>query len=304
MPLHLDHRPQTLEDFLGNDHVKTSLSTVLANPKRQRVFLLHGHTGCGKTTLARIIANTIGCSPLEVRELDIGDTRGIDAARQIKEDLMYFPKDGDLKVYILDEIQASVIGFQEALLKTLEDTPPHIVFILCTTDPHKLKSTIINRCSSYELMPLPGVLIKKLIMRVLEKEGIDNFPTEAISLLVELSKGCPRDALVKLDQVVDIEDNIQVVETLKKFKIDEEAVDSLARLLYNNAEWKEIIKTLIILKNQDIEKIRFGILGYCNAILLKKDSKRAAMIMDLFSIPMYNGGLPLLTLACYKTKLT
>jgi DNA polymerase III gamma/tau subunit len=303
MPLHLEYRPDKLDSLLGNEHLKQSLKSVLESKDRPRVFLLHGKTGCGKTTLGRIIADTIGCAPTEIKELDIGDARGIDNAREIKRDAAFLPMDGGLKVYILDEVQNSLAGFQEALLKTLEDTPEHVVFILCTTDPHKLKPTIRNRCSSYEVMPLPGTLIKKLLKNVLQSEKVDDFPIEALDYIVQYSQGVPREALTILNQVIDLPTNEEIIAFLKSYRITEEQIESLVKLMIANAPWIELIKALKEIKDQDVEKIRRGVLGYCSAVLMSKPSKRCAMIMDCFSSNMFDSGMPGLVLATFQTTL-
>jgi len=302
MPLHLSARPTSLDELLGNEHIKESLKNILESEDKPRTYLLHGPSGTGKTSLSRIIAKELGCNmEMDFQELNIAEARGIDSARAIMEDMKYFPRGGSIKVYVLDEVQSSIAGFQEALLKPLEDTPSHVVFILATTDPQKLKATIRNRCSQFELMPLPTVLIRKLLNNVLEKEGVETFPKEAINIISELSNGCPRDALQLLNQVIDIPTDEDVIAFLKEKRASEEATESLAKLLLQKADWKEVSKALKAMKEQDSEKTRNGIMAYCSKVLLDSGNKRVGMIMDIFSVPMYSFNL--LVLASYKAIL-
>jgi len=302
MPLHTEYRPSSLDEILGNEHIKESLKNILESEDKPRTYLLYGPSGTGKTSLSRIIAKELGCNmEMDFQELNIAEARGIDSARAIMEDMRYFPRGGPIKVYVLDEVQSSIAGFQEALLKPLEDTPSHVVFILATTDPQKLKATIRNRCSQFELMPLPTVLIRKLLNNVLEKEGVETFPKEAINIISELSNGCPRDALQLLNQVIDIPTDEGVIAFLKEKKASEEATESLAKLLLQKADWKEVSKALKAMKEQDSEKTRNAVLGYCSKVLLDSGNKRAGMIMDIFASPMYSFNL--LVLASYKVVL-
>ena len=155
MPLHIDYRPADFDEILGNEETIKSIKSILARDEdRPHAWMFVGPSGCGKTTLARIVSAALGCPPkinkaanLDFQEINTSDMRGIDTAREILKTMNFAPVNtaSKCRVYILDECHQATKDFQNSLLKALEDTPDHVYFLLCTTDPSKLLKTIKNR---------------------------------------------------------------------------------------------------------------------------------------------------------------
>jgi DNA polymerase III subunit gamma/tau len=283
------YRPKTLDEFLGNESLKESLQTIIVRTKDiPNAFLFHGAAGCGKTTLGRIVANILGCNELDYYELNISDTRGIEAARNLISMAKYKPMGGKIKVYCLNEVHSSTPEFQNALLTTMEEPPKHLKFILCTTEPQKLKKTILQRCRSFEVKPLSQPLIRILVNKVLENEGITEFPKEAIQKISDLCEGSPRQALNLLDKVIDIPDDNKLLEVLdNELEVlkQEAKVGDLFKSLLNKEPWNNVIKILNMLPDTNYEGLRIYIRNACASTLLKKESLQAAIILDSFSKP-------------------
>lgn len=298
MPLHLDHRPKTLKKVVGQDATVAALKAVLERDDIPHAFLFHGPSGCGKTTLARIVAKKLGCSEMDLKELNVADVRGIDSIREITRNMTLRPMGGNSRVWILDEAHALSREAQEALLKPLEDCPGHVYFMLCTTDPQKLKATIKNRCSQFALTLVSDEELTALLEGVASKEGVE-IPESVINSIVAASAGSPRAALVHLDKVKDLDDD-EMEKAVSRIDANASAAIDLCRaLLKDKPSWPEIAKVLSNLSGGEPEQIRMAVLGYCNAILLKgKFNGRACLVMECFKDPFYNDGKFRLTLAC------
>ena len=206
LPLHLKYRPQSFEEFVGAESVVESLMTVLGRENGEvRTFLFVGSSGCGKTTSARIVKSSLNCSDMDFFEYNSANTRGIDTIREITENSKYAPMKGKVKIYLIDECHKMTNDAQNALLKLLEDTPKHVRLILCTTDPEKLIKTIKTRCMIFMFPLLKRSQILKLLKSVCKEEDVD-VSDSLLNLITDYSDGCPRQALVMLDQVIDMDE--------------------------------------------------------------------------------------------------
>jgi len=292
MPLHLDYRPQTLDELFGNDEIKNSLKSIFSREDKPHAYLLSGPSGCGKTTIGRIIANMLGCEELDFFEYNSANSRGIDTIRSITENANYSALGGSIKVYLLDEAHQVTGPAANALLKVLEDTPKHVYFILCTTEPEKLLKTIHTRCTSYQVKLLSDKQIKGLLDWVLKGERIKDFPKKVIDEIVRAAEGCPRQALVILDSVIDIEDEDKAIAAVSAVKIGEAVVIDICRGIIGKEKWDTMrVKVKEVLASTEPEKLRYAILGYFSAILLNsKTHDRASDIIDLFSENTYSSG--------------
>ncbi len=300
--LYLKHRPLTLDDIVGNEDVVHVLKTQLGKDRQQplsRSLLFHGPTGCGKTTLGRIVAKELGTGGSDLKEIDSADFRGIDTIRDIRKQSAYKPLEGSCRVWILDEVHRLTGDAQSALLKALEDTPSHIYYILCTTDPQKLLPTIRGRCSEFQVKPLTDREMKILLRRVVKAEG-ESISKEVYNQIAQDSMGHPRNALQILAQVLSVGEEKRLTVAKKTAETQSKTIE-LCRALVVGAPWKKVANILKGLKDEDPERIRRAVLGYCQTVLLGEQRDDAvAGVMEEFIEPFYNSGSPGLTLACYS----
>lgn len=309
MPLHLTYRPDDWSKLKGNKTLRDKLRSVFdREADRPRAVLFHGQSGCGKTTIARILANKVGCPPTidggpnpDFTEVNAANDNGIDTAREIMRQMLLRPLRSKARVWIIDEVHAVSKPFQNAILKALEDTPRHVYFFLCTTEPEKLLVTIRNRCSQFEVHPLPASILEDLLREVLKGEGVDDFPDAAVQEIAEVAEGCPRQALVILDQVIDLPD-AELTRAIEAFRFEEREGVELCRLLAAGATWDSLKTVLASLRKQqaDPERLRRAVLGYMTAILMKKADRQAAWTLSCFEPNLFASGFPGLVLQCWN----
>jgi DNA polymerase III gamma/tau subunit len=300
MSLYLKYRPTTLTQIRGNSEVVASLEGMLADlTSCPHSFLLHGPTGCGKTTIARIIADRVGCQGSDYTEIDSADFRGIDTIRKVRNDSQYMAMQGAVRVWVVDECHKMTNDAQNALLKILEDTPAHIYFILCTTDPQKLIATIKGRCVQFQVLPISDEQMLALLRRIVHSEG-EKVESEVLQQILSDSYGHPRNAIQILEQVLSVPPE-QRLEIAKQSALVQSQSIELCRALIKRASWGAVAKILNGLKDQEPEDIRRAVLGYCQATLLKGgENDVAGLIMEEFMEPFYNSGFPNLVFACYS----
>lgn len=298
MSLYLKYRPDSFETVIGNGDVVLPLQALLKKPDRPHVFLFHGPTGCGKTTLGRIVAGVLGCRGRDFHEVDSADFRGIDTIRDIRRQSRLRAIEGPCSVWLLDECHKLSNDAMNALLKALEDTPGHVFYILCTTDPQKLLPTIRGRCNQYQVQPLDDKNMLTLLRHVVKAES--GVLQKAIyDQIIQSSQGRPRDALQILEKVLAVSEEKQLEMAAQAIEIQSQVVE-LCRALLQRSGWKKITGILFGLVEQDPETIRHAVLGYCQAVLLKEQNDMAAAVMEAFMEPFYNTGRPGLVFACYS----
>ena len=215
-------RPRAFAELIGQDHVRRALVNALEAGRVHHAFLFTGTRGVGKTTIARILAKCLNCetgvtpSPCgqcaSCREIDAGrfvDLIEVDAAsrtkvddtRELLDNVQYAPTRGRYKVYLIDEVHMLSTHSFNALLKTLEEPPPHVKFLLATTDPQKLPVTVLSRCLQFNLKRIPVAQIAGHLRAILEKEGIE-FEPAGLALIAQAADGSMRDGLSLLDQLI------------------------------------------------------------------------------------------------------
>ena len=299
MALYQEYRPVTLKELKGNDDTIATLSKMLEDvEKAPHVYMLNGPTGCGKTTIGRIIANELGSIGTDFREINSADFRGIDMVRDIVEKSQYLPIEGRCIVWLIDEVHQLTSAAQEAFLKILEDTPDHVYFILCTTDPQKLKATLKGRCSVFQMKPLTNNQMFGLLRTVAWAKG-EKLEKVVLDTIVELAEGLPRNALQVLEQVLATSEENRL-EVATNFEAKKDEVFKLYLALISHKGWKEVMTLLTSLKGEDPEGIRRLMLACASNALLKKDDMRAGAILEAFEAPMYDILWPGVVLACYR----
>ena len=215
-------RPRAFAELIGQEHVRRALVNALETGRVHHAFLFTGTRGVGKTTIARILAKCLNCETgvtptpcgqcASCREIDAGrfvDLIEVDAAsrtkvddtRELLDNVQYAPTRGRYKVYLIDEVHMLSTHSFNALLKTLEEPPPHVKFLLATTDPQKLPVTVLSRCLQFNLKRIPVAQIAGHLRAILEKEGIEFEPT-GLALVAQAADGSMRDGLSLLDQLI------------------------------------------------------------------------------------------------------
>jgi DNA polymerase III subunit gamma/tau len=296
MSLYLKHRPTEISQVIGNAEVLESIENALQKDFPHSI-LLTGPTGCGKTTTGRIIANRLGAKGGDIIELDFASLRGIDSVRDIIHRSQFKPIEGKVKVWVIDEVHKATNDAQNAMLKILEDTPKHVYFILCTTDPQKLIATIKGRCSIFEMRPLSDRQMMGLLRSIVKAEE-ESLVKVVYDQIIMDSQGHPRNAIQILEQVLNVEPDKRL-ETARRSAEKQSQSIELCRALLQGSGWRAVSTILKGLKDEDPESIRRHVLGYCQSVLLNGDQERAGLVMEAFIEPFYNTGMPGLVFACY-----
>lgn len=209
--LYRKYRPQKFADVVGQDHVVKVLEAESLSGNIAHAYLFAGTRGTGKTSVARIFAHTIGTSNNDIYEIDAASNTSVEDIRSLNESVFTLPFESKYKVYILDEVHMLSKSASNALLKTLEEPPQHVVFILATTETHKIPETVLSRCEVYTFKKPSQEVLKKHVISVAKKEGniIEDSSAELIAILGD---GSFRDTLGILQKVLAYSDNKKVTE--------------------------------------------------------------------------------------------
>jgi len=199
--LYRKYRPQNFKEVLGQDHVVKIIEGAIKIGNFPHAYLFAGSRGTGKTSIARIFAKEIGSSLNDLYEIDAASNRGIDDIREIRESVNTLPLESQYKVYIIDEVHMLTKEAFNALLKTLEEPPKHVIFILATTETEKLPETIVSRCQTYNFKKPSQNLLKDLVLDISKKEGFELEPSSA-DLIAMLGDGSFRDTQGILQKVI------------------------------------------------------------------------------------------------------
>lgn len=219
--LYRTYRPSTFEEVVGQQHIVLTLQNAIKNKKIAHAYLFCGPRGTGKTTVAKLVAKGVNClsnddvpcnvchncvsiatgSHPDIVEIDAASNNGVDEIRDLIEKVKYSPIESKYKVYIIDEVHMLSTGAFNALLKTLEEPPSHVIFILATTEPHKVIPTVISRCQRFDFTKVPLKLIAERIQHILDLEKV-TYENEVVRLISSLAEGGLRDALSILEQVM------------------------------------------------------------------------------------------------------
>src|SRR5499425_994219 len=251
------YRPQTFSEVIGQEHVTRTLTNAIEQGRTAHGYIFSGHRGIGKTTVARILAMALNCrsadhpvnepcrvcdscaeiragNSLDVIEIDAATNRGIDEIRELREAARYRPARDRFKIYILDEAHQITDAAFNALLKTLEEPPGHVVFMLATTQPEDIPQTIRSRCQHFSFRAVRFNEIVQQLKDLAAKENVD-IDGEALALLAEAGDGSMRDALSIMDQAIASSDDRLTSETVRQLvgtapsAVLEEMMEAVAR---------------------------------------------------------------------------
>ncbi len=297
-------RPATFDDVVEQQHIVTTLKNSIINNTISHAYLFCGTRGTGKTTLAKIFAKAVNClnpingnpcnecsickginegSVMDVVEIDAASNNGVDDVREIKEAVMYVPALTRNKVYIIDEVHMLSTGAFNALLKTLEEPPENVVFILATTEPHKIPATILSRCQRFDFkrISLKGIAER---LKIIAQDTAVSFDDSAIYLIARLSQGGMRDAISLLDQCVSLGKS-----SIKRQDVADisglaasEAIKTLAASLVNRnvQEALQCIKTAMD-EGRDLVNLCSQLIDWFRNIMLVKTGREAEKLIEL-----------------------
>jgi len=297
-------RPQRFEEVVGQQHITKTLQNAISQRRVAHAFLFTGARGVGKTSTARILAKALNCekglriSPcdqctncqeithgtsMDVIEIDGASNRGIDEIRELRENVRYTPAKSRYKIYIIDEVHMLTKEAFNALLKTLEEPPPHIIFIFATTEPHKIPATILSRCQRYDFKRIPFREVIGNLNRIVEEDGIQ-ISQRGLLAIAQESEGSLRDAQSLLDQVIAYagkqirdEDIVEVL-GLIDHKILSDTIEALAD---RDAERCMEVVEHIYDFGYDLQHFCRQVLQYLRHLILIKVSQHPEGLMEL-----------------------
>lgn len=296
--LYRKHRPRDFDGIVGQPEAVKVLSRFVKDGKVPHAILLTGASGVGKTTMARVLKRRLEIGKGDYIEVNAAQTRGIDSVREIQNQASRAW--GRKRLFVLDEVHKLTGDAQTALLKTLEDGPPHAYFVLCTTDPHKLLTTIKTRCTEIKLQSVSEKDLAILVAQVADKEGIA-LNSDALDKIAEVADGSARKALVILGQVIGL-DPEERMEAIQKADTKRQAIELARILIDRDGNWSKCGAILKDLEDEP-ESVRRLVLGYAAAVVIGGGprAKRGFLVLDVFKGNFYDSGKPGLVWACYET---
>ena len=284
--LYRKYRPQEWDEVIGQEHVVRTLTNALKLGRVSHAYLFAGPRGTGKTTIARILAKSLGCSNLDLIEIDAASNRGIDEIRELRDGIKFAPTAGKYKVFIIDEVHQLTKEAFNALLKTLEEPPAHAIFVLATTEAHKVPETILSRVQSFPFRKLAVSEIIKKLEKIVGMEKIKIEP-DALHLIATFAGGSYRDAESTLEQLRVWSDKTIAKKDMEELLgvVDFEKIKSITDCL-NNAGAKEAIDYISKLTSEgtDLEMFTKALINHLRKImLLKVDNSLSELIAQELS---------------------
>src|SRR6478609_4822143 len=296
------YRPQNFNTVVGQSHITTTLKNAIRNNQLAHAFLFCGPRGVGKTTCARILAKTINCEDLQpdgeacnhcnscksfnegtslnIHELDAASNNSVDDIRALVEQVRFMPQAGKYKVYIVDEVHMLSASAFNAFLKTLEEPPPYAIFILATTEKHKIIPTILSRCQIFDFKRITTNDTVEHLEDICKKEEI-SAAKEALHVIAQKSEGCMRDALSILDKIVSFTNSeVTYSNTLEHLNIldHDYYFKLLDNLLQQDLAGAMLLYDEINKKGFEGDMVLNGFAEFIRNLLVCKDAKAAALL--------------------------
>lgn len=298
--LYKRYRPKIFKRVVGQATAVKTLSNYVKHGSVPHTILFSGPSGCGKTTMARILKDKLQCSNQDFVERNAAEYRGIDSVRDIQKRIGLRPISGPCRIWLLDEVHQLSRDGQNALLKILEDTPTHVYFFLCTTDPQKLLKTIVTRSTEIRLGLCKEDDLRDLVAFVCKKEDRE-LDEDVVDKLVEVAEGSARKALVVLDAVLQHDDEAVQTRAILEADTQRQAVELGRALMNPKATWANVRSILTELDDEP-ESLRHMVLGYATSVLLKggKQAARAYTLIDAFRDNFFDSKRAGLVAACYE----
>ncbi|MCF8058130.1 MAG: DNA polymerase III subunit gamma/tau [Bacteriovoracaceae bacterium] len=291
-------RPKKFQDVVGQEHVTRSFQNTILKDRLGHAYVLTGTRGIGKTSVARIFAKSLRClnreedanpcnrcegckefetgSSMNVLEIDGASNNSVDDIRELVNNVQTLPTFGKYKVYIIDEVHMLTTNAFNALLKTLEEPPSHTVFLLATTEPHKLLDTVLSRCIRFDFRNASAETLSAHIKDVAEKEGIKFQDEKLIDILANQGNGSFRDTLSLMDQVLSFSDGEMITEEIMSIALGLAKISSIKNLcehliLGDSNRCSEAFKTMLY-ENVSIENITHGVLDFLYELITEIDN--------------------------------
>lgn len=282
--LYRKFRPKNFKQVIGQEDAVRQLTEMLKNDRLPHALLFSGGSGVGKTTIARILKNKLGCTDGDFCEINAAEDRGIDMIREMNSRMGLSPMGGTCRMWLLDEAhqmsKRAGGDAQTALLKVLEDVPKHVYIILCTTDPAKLLPTIRTRCTEIKLKPLLAKDLDALIRSVPDCPKLSD---AVVKQIAEVADGSARKALVLLHQVMGLETEQEQLEAVQRSDTKRQAIELARAMMDPNKKWPEIAAIITGIEDE-AEGIRRLVFAYASSVLAKATGKKA----ELASLVMFN----------------
>ena len=308
--LYRTYRPATFLEVAGQNHIKKTLQNALKANKISHAYLFSGPRGIGKTTIARLLAKAVNCAnaptkepcnqcasclsimynqSTDIIEQDAASNNGVEEIRQMLEKVNYLPSNSKFKVYIIDEVHMLSTSAFNALLKTLEEPPSHVIFILATTEAHKIPMTIISRCQRFDFKALSAQEIKTKLIEVTKRENI-KVKDDALDAIAETAEGGMRDALSTLDQAVSYSDDVITIDDVNSVtgRVSNYKLIELVKSFEggNAATALQIIDEVLEL-GKEVNRLVGGLLTFCRDILLYKNTTDRSVFKYIFDNPEF-----------------
>lgn len=305
LSLYRKYRPQTFADLLGQDHVSSTLSNAITEGRVAHAYLFTGPRGTGKTSTARILAKALNCeqgptpspcgvcpacvsitngSSVDVIEMDAASHSKVDETRDVLQGVNLATAGGRTKVYVIDEVHMLSTGSFNALLKTLEEPPSHVVFILATTEAHKVPATILSRTQRFDFRRIPAQVLEGHMKHVAELEKID-IDTEALAAIARHVDGGARDALSALDQLSSITGHISEVEAeaLLGGRHDRSLIELFEAVAGGDVGAVFLTMHSLVSEGADPRQLALEVLEHTRSLLLLRTSPDSELLLDVAS---------------------